>query len=171
MKVLFNRYHASLCRVAYRMVKDEDEARDIVQEVFIRLWKNRKDLQIEISLEAYLKRATVNTSLNFLQSPRKQRRQQLDTVDPASVLSPSTDAKLSFDELSRKASAAIDNLPVRTRIVFTLIRSEEMTYKEVADSLDISLKAVEKEMLKALRLLREALKDYLPAVVMILLSQ
>ncbi len=51
---------------------------------------------------------------------------------------------------------------MRTRAVFTLIRSEEMSYKEVAETLDISLKAVEKEMMKALKFLRQALKDYLP---------
>jgi RNA polymerase sigma-70 factor, ECF subfamily len=171
MKVFFNRYHAPLCMLACRMVKDADEARDIVQEVFIRLWKNRKDLQINTSLEAYLKRATVNTSLNLLQSPARQRKQQLDAIDPSSALSPAGDHALSFDELTLRASAAIDNLPPRTRTVFTLIRSEEMTYRDVAETLGISLKAVEKEMLKALKLLREALKEYLnPSVILVLLN-
>jgi RNA polymerase sigma-70 factor, ECF subfamily len=77
------------------------------------------------------------------------------------IASHSSDQGLDAAELSMKAEKAILALPERTRLVYTLIRSEEMSYKEVANTLSISTKAVEKEMMKALRILREALKEYL----------
>jgi RNA polymerase sigma factor (sigma-70 family) len=70
---IFARYHAALCQVSYRMVQDQDEAKDIVQEVFFKLWKNRKNLTIQSSLFAYLKRAVVNTSLNSLEKQKRFR--------------------------------------------------------------------------------------------------
>jgi RNA polymerase sigma-70 factor, ECF subfamily len=161
MKVIFNHNHILLCNLVFRMVKDTDQAKDIVQDVFLKLWRNRHKIEIEVSLEAYLKRAAINTALNYLESIGRWSKLELNEHDLASFALNSTDREFSFDELSQKASTAIQNLPTRTRTVFTLIRSEEMSYKEVAEALDISIKAVEKEMMKALRLLRESLKDYL----------
>ena len=80
------------------------------------------------------------------------------------------DRQHSFNELSSRVDEAINKMPLRTKAVFTLIRFEEMTYQEVSESLDISLKAVEKEMMKALKLLREALKDYLLLLIIALLA-
>lgn len=169
INTVFLKYHLILCRVSFRIVKDEDEAKDVVQEVFIKLWRNRNELTIAYSLEAYLKRAVVNTSLNHLE--RKNRLTAMDVFDSKFIQASenTADQQQSFDELSTRLDHAIDLLPVRTKAVFTLIRFDELSYKEVAESLDISMKAVEKEMMKALRLLRDALKDYLPLVMLPLL--
>jgi RNA polymerase sigma-70 factor (ECF subfamily) len=136
-----------------------------VQEVFIKLWQKRKELTIDFSLEAYLKRAVVNTSINHLD--RKQRITSLDASQAKFVQASenTVDQQQSFNELSVRIDYAIGKLPQRTQLVFKLIRFEEMSYKEVSEGLEISLKAVEKEMMKALRLLREALKDYLPLLI------
>jgi RNA polymerase sigma-70 factor (ECF subfamily) len=164
---LFNRYHASLCMLAYRVVGDKDQAKDIVQEVFIKLWRNRNNLHITISLEAYLKRAAINSSINYLNTKAVSKKQNLDKSDLDFMIANSVDDKTAFDELSLRADHAINSLPTRTKAVFTLIRWEGMSYKEVAEALNISTKAVEKEMLKALKLLREALKDYLNTVLIL----
>jgi RNA polymerase sigma-70 factor, ECF subfamily len=170
MKVIFNHNHILLCNMVLRMVRDTDQAKDIVQDVFVKLWRNRHNLEIEVSLEAYLKRAAINTALNYLERIGRWSNIELNEGDLSAFALNSTDRAFSFDELSQKASTAIQNLPIRTRTVFTLIRSEEMTYKEVAETLDISMKAVEKEMMKALKLLREALKDYLNPSILILVA-
>lgn len=171
MEILFKTYHASLCRLAYRMTKDADQAKDIAQEVFIKLWKNRRALQISTTLEGYLKRAVINTALNHLESVSRHATQPLESADLTSRAHNTVEHTVIADELSQKASQAIHDLPVRTRMVFTLIRMEEMSYSEVAEALGISPKAVEKEMMKALRLLREALKEYLgPAAILVLLN-
>lgn len=162
MQVLFECFHAELCQKAYRLLDDEDEAKDVVQEVFIKLWKNRSQLQIHTSLKAYLSRAVVNTSLNWLEKQKKFNKVALEKAAPLPADSFSQEQEQITAELTRFAERAIQHLPSRTKAVFVLIRQEEMSYKQVAETLGISLKAVEKEMMKALRLLREALKEYLP---------
>jgi len=171
MKEIFDRWHQPLCVTAFTVVKDKDAAKDVVQETLIRFWRNREQIEISISLGAYLKRAVVNTALNFLVAAQRIKKHD---IDKASLISgaPSAVAEISFEELNRKATEAIGDLPARTRTVFTLIRSNEMTYKEAAATLNISVKAVEKEMMRALKLLREALKHYLnTSVVLFLLDQ
>ena len=166
VNIIFLKYHVLLCRISLRIVNNPDDAKDVVQEVFIKLWRNRKELNLQHSLEAYLKKAVINTSLNRIES--KNRFTSLDSLDSKfnQVAENTADQQQSFEELSTRVDHAIENLPVRTKAVFTLIRFEELSYKEVSESLDISLKAVEKEMMKALKLLREALKDYLPLVIL-----
>ena len=75
---IFLRYHAMLCRVSFRIVNDREEAKDVVQDVFIKLWRNRKEINISYSLEAYLKRAVVNTSLNHV-----ERKNKFISFDPS----------------------------------------------------------------------------------------
>jgi RNA polymerase sigma-70 factor (ECF subfamily) len=168
---IFSQLHTPLCKLAFHIVKDPEQAKDIVQEVVIRLWRMRHDLAIRESLLSYLRKAVVNTALNFLEHNRRFARQLFEGDGPPQFISNPTDEQISYRELEQKANQAIENLPARTRIVFTLIRSEEMTYKEVAGSLHISTKAVEKEMMKALKLMREALKDYLHIALIIALAQ
>jgi RNA polymerase sigma-70 factor, ECF subfamily len=167
---IFLKYHAVLCRISFRVVNDVDVAKDAVQEVFIKLWRNRKELTINSSLEAYLKRAVLNTSLNYIESRKKFISLSDVAAAPHYAAENTVEQQQSSDELSLHIDKAVNNLPIRTKAVFTLIRFEEMSYKEVANSLDISLKAVEKEMMKALKLLREELKDYLPLLILPLLS-
>ncbi len=165
LKFLFDSYHVSLCVLAYRLVKDREAAKDVVQEVFVKFWKNRKATDINTSIVAYLKRAVINTSLNHIEKYQHYSKVQLDQLNkPPQVQS--SDHDQASNELSMLLEEAVSKLPVRTRAVFILIRSEEMTYKEAAASLDISTKAVEKEMMKALKLLREMLKNFLPVILM-----
>ena len=163
LKILFEEYHGPLCALAFRMVADRDIAKDIVQEVFIKLWAHRQKLAITFSLSAYLKRSVINTALNYLEKDKRSSKVGLEQIGdrPHGNFS---DQKISFDELSAQIDQAINNLPVRTRSVFILIRKEEMTYNEVSAALGISSKAVEKEMMKALKLMREMLKNYLLAI-------
>jgi RNA polymerase sigma-70 factor (ECF subfamily) len=166
IKTLFEKYHAGLCLLAYRFTKDKDISKDLVQDVFIRFWNNRQSIEVTVSLLAYLRRSVINACLNYVE--KEQRHSMVDvevlTRTPSTA---SSDGDYSEQELTRQLEEAIERLPFRTRAVFLLVRKEEMSYKEVAENLDISLKAVEKEMMKALRLLREMLKNFLPTVILI----
>jgi RNA polymerase sigma-70 factor, ECF subfamily len=164
---IFIRYHAKLCTVAFKIVRDRELAKDIAQQVFIKLWEKRERLTITSSLEGYLKRAAFNTALNsWEQQKRTQAHFPEKTLSQA--IGNDVSRQLEFRELETHVMRAIDQLPVRTRAVFTMVRSEEMSYAEVADALQISVKAVEKEMMKALRLLREQLQHYLSLGLIIL---
>lgn len=166
IKILFEKYHAALCLLAYRFTKDKDTSKDVVQDVFIRIWNNRQSIEITSSLSAYLKRSVVNACLNHIEKEKRHSILGVEVLvrEPSAATS---DRDYSEHELTMQLEKSIERLPVRTRAVFLLIRKEEMTYKEVAETLNISLKAVEKEMMKALRLLREMLKNFLPMVLLI----
>jgi RNA polymerase sigma-70 factor, ECF subfamily len=166
MEAIFRQYHASLCSVAFRIVRDKDQAKDIVQEVFIKVWRNRSAIQITTSLGFYLKRATINTALNHSEGNLRITKEPLQEVHR--VVSVRDSDPLTQQELQQAVDQALCKLPVRTRAVFTLIRSEEMSYRQVAESLNISEKAVEKEMMKALRLLRDALRPYLTSMIILI---
>jgi len=167
LKEIFVCHHTKLCTIAYRILRDQEAAKDVVQQVFLKIWEKRNTLTITTSVEAYLKRAVFNTSLNVYEQ-RKRIQHSTDVSDYIQSVGDDVSELQAYHELESRAQTAIEKLPPRTRAVFTLIRSEEMSYKEVAESLNISTKAVEKEMMKALRLLREMLQEYLPLVLIML---
>lgn len=163
---LFKLHYSSMCKMVYRMVKDEAIAEDIVQDVFFNFWKKREQLTITTSLAAYLKRSATNAGIDYLRKKRPTSDNALDINEPIyqhlAVDSSQSDENIRTEELTNHIEAALELLPPRCKEVFILNRFEEMSYKEVADTLDISVKTVENQMGKALKIMREALKDYLP---------
>ena len=157
MDVLFRRHYKSICRSVYRILKDNNLAEDIAQEVFLGLWKKRDKLKITTSVQAYLKRTAVNKSLNFI----RDQKIKFDDEEkmPVQYNNQSTSQqKLEADDLQNLINDSIDLLPEKCRLVFTLSRFEEMTYQEIANELNISIKTVENQISKALKFLRKALK-------------
>ncbi len=165
-KELFDRYHGRLYALAFQMLRDSERSKDIAQEVFIKLWNNREKISITTSLDAYLRRAVVNATLNAIES--NKRHTFMSIFNPSTVTELDHQKNTSIDdtaELQRSIDQAILKLPARTRAVFVLVRMEQLTYDEVSESLSISNKAVEKEMMKALRSLREQLRHFLTVAI------
>lgn len=158
---LFRALYAPLVRYTTGLTDgDPDEAEDLVQQAFVRLWDQRATLDVQHSLKAYLYRTVHNAALNRLRAARTrdrytdhQTRQMEDQYTPA--------ASESGSELQQRLKAALDKLPPQCRQVFELSRFEELKYREIAEHLGISIKTVETQMGKALRLLRHELVDYL----------
>jgi RNA polymerase sigma-70 factor (ECF subfamily) len=165
-KLLFDRYHGRLYALSFHMLRDSEKAKDTVQEVFIKVWNSREKIAVTSSLEAYLKRAVINATLNVIES--NKRHTFMSILNPSTVTQLDQQRNTSLDdaaELQHSIDQAILKLPARTRAVFVLVRMEQMSYDEVSESLNISNKAVEKEMMKALRLLREQLRHFLTVSV------
>lgn len=154
---LFNQLYERLCRSAYRIVQNEHTAEDIVQEVFCTLWRKKEDLQIA-SFEGYLFRSVYNSALNTL---KKEKFQALKQVEDETYEFPdqseTPERRLHFSETTIKVNRAIENLPAACRAIFVLSRFEKKSNKEIASELALSIKTVENQMTKALRLLRQAL--------------
>jgi RNA polymerase sigma-70 factor, ECF subfamily len=160
-EILFRNHFAPLTNIAYSYVRDKDTACDIVQHVFIKLWDNLDKIQITSSEKSYLHRAVINTSLNFIEK-NKRITYHDDVVGFENLISIETsenDQDEKDKELNKKIYEAIDELPPKCREVFTLSRIDGMKNQEIADSLNISLKTVEKHMGKALKYLRTRLKN------------
>jgi RNA polymerase sigma-70 factor (ECF subfamily) len=155
MERIFGKYHPSLCASAYRIVQDRDAARDVVQEVFIRLWHGRAALQITHSLKAYLHRSAVNGALHHLERTQRMARVPLQSAEELAGEG-GNGAGLEARDLQAALAAAVDALPPVCRTVFMLSRHDELSNAEIADCLGVSVKAVEKHLTKALGRLREA---------------
>lgn len=158
---LFREYYAPLCRYAARFVKDMDAAEEIVQDFFYNYWKNRESMTIRISVKSYLYRSVHNNALKYMEqlAVRKRYAETILATTTEVELS-SLSEELDARELGRIIDNALNELPDRSRQIFRMNRFDGMKYQEIADKLSISLKTVESNMGKALRVLREKLKQY-----------
>ncbi len=168
VEMLFRKYYAGLCKSLYKILRDATLAEDLVQEVFLKVWEKRETLQMDEGIQSYLYRSCYNTALNFLK--QQKHNTDIDTLEVAVPGGETAEKHLTFLETEAEVLRAIDALPPKTKMVFSLSRFEELSYKEIAERLDISVKSVEKHMGIALQRLRESLKEYLVAVFLLLLS-
>lgn len=157
--ILFKKYYPTLCAYCYRFVRVE-EIEDIVQEVMMWLWENRHTEIIKTALKPYLYRMVYNRALNHIhQNEIKFRVEQFfqeRIEDEFRRLDP-----VNLEEMTRRTNEAINRLPENYREVFVMHRLKDMSYKSIAEQLQISPKTVDYRIQQALKLLRIWLKDYL----------
>lgn len=169
IEFLFKSFYSPLCKAVYKIVRDADAAEDIVQEVFYKVWRNRETLDLSKSVKSYLYRSAVNTALNYLEKHKRTIDLEENEVIKSGLSANATEDILDGTELEQKINYAIDGLPPRCKAVFVMSRFEEMSYQEIADALNVTVKAVEKQMSKALQILREALKMYVNYMIIMIL--
>ena len=161
---LFRQQYAYVCNIINKYVADKSKVEDIAQELFSELWIKRDTIQIHTSLGAYLRRMAISRSLNYLRDTRKHDWDDLelaaDSVQDPMYQSPAAILQLEEAELRVRIDEAIGSLPEKCRIVFLLSRNDELSYAEISQQLGISVKTVENQIGKALKLLRLALQDY-----------
>ena len=156
---LFKVHFVHLCNFAYQYVKDEDSAKDITQKVFINLWESRESIDPQKALKSYLFTSVRNRCLNYIRDRKKYRSHVLD-IEIADVDIGFETEDSGISELQERIKQALDALPEKCRLVFEMSRNQDKKYKEIAEELDVSVKTVEAHMSKALKSLREQLKDY-----------
>jgi RNA polymerase sigma-70 factor (ECF subfamily) len=156
-EALFRENYAKLCRVAFRIVQDEDTAEDIVQDVFVKVWEKRSELRIATTLNGYIYQSVLNASIKRLKKDRNTAMREELFGSQLSRDANTTDELLAARELTRRTRSAVDLLPAACREVFILSRYEQMSYREIAETLEISVKTVENQMGKALKHLRKYL--------------
>jgi RNA polymerase sigma-70 factor (ECF subfamily) len=158
---IFRQQYATLVGSAVSILHDRSAAEDVVQDVMLELWRRRESLIIETTLRSYLFRATRNRSLNRIRHEQVERRAEpLLAQDP--FLNPAADRRVHEREIASAVRSAVAELPTRCREVFELSRVHGLKYAEIADVMSISIKTVEAQMGKALRLIRERLAPWLP---------
>jgi RNA polymerase sigma-70 factor (family 1) len=163
---LFHLYAKKLTQFAFAIVKSNEAAREIVDEVFIKIWKNRSSITTIQNLTVYLYTAIKNTSLNYLSARAKQN--MVESFDFFSIQlsdNNSPEKTLISSELLKKINAAIDQLPPRCKMVFKLVREDGLSYKEVGAILKISPKTVDAQMMIAVKQISEKVRmdfDYFP---------
>jgi len=158
---LFNEHYQATCRYVHRIIRDPDTAEEIVQSTFVNLWEKREMMREDISFKSYLFRSAHNTALNYIKHQKvvsNYASRQQDSIESlkANYVSHQPDF-----ELQKRIEESLESLPPQCQKVFRMSREEGLKYHEIADELGISKKTVEVHMGKALRILREGLKDYL----------
>jgi RNA polymerase sigma-70 factor (ECF subfamily) len=160
LKVLYTQHFTALSRVASNLTGETLHAKDAVQNTFIQFWNKRESLQIEVAIYPYLRRMVIHEALAM---KRKTDRRTALWHKKSNVKTFHTDVEdlLNERETQLAIRTAIDALPERCSEIFKLSRYSEMTYAEIAEALEISVKTVENQMGKALKVLRETLNEYL----------
>ena len=159
LEELFQTHYPMVCKSIHRFIKDKSLVEDLAQEVFIRLWQKRNQINVTQSFAAYIRRMAINEALGHI---RKSKRYQIEEFDTKRHEGSGNgiEEQYLYGELKSNINQAIDTLPPRCKLIFQLSRFEDMTYKEIAQKLEISIKTVENQMGKALKILREKIKTY-----------
>ena len=163
---VFMEHYKGLYSYACIMLKNEADAEEITQNVFVKLWEKRSALVIETSLKAYLYRMVHNDCLNRLKHLSVVRTFQNEKMYSMKNESDNAEDKLAAEQLNDRLRNALRELPEQCRTIFQMSRFDELKYREIADKLGISVKTVENQMGKALRLLREKLVDFLILILL-----
>ncbi len=161
---IFRKYYKALCAQANLYVHDLDQAQNLVQECFIKMWEGRRNACEIKSLSAYLSFMVRNRSIDHVRKYKKETIIE-QVRDDAALTESSDEIFLSF-EFEEKLVEALSMLPERCRLAFEYSRFEGLTYAEIAKKMDISVKGVEALMSRSLKTLRVELKEYLPVILM-----
>jgi len=155
---LFESSYSSLCNYAYAIVKDYDEAEDIVQGVFVNFWNNENKEEIEAKAKHYLVRAVKFKCIDYQRKEIVRRKHEKETLHVTDIWEEEEESENT--RLKDTLMLAISELPEKTRAVFMMSKLDGMSYKEIAEDLEISPKTVENQMGRAFRHLREKLANY-----------
>tara|TARA_R110000764_G_scaffold36_4_gene306 strand:- start:2919 stop:3515 length:597 start_codon:yes stop_codon:yes gene_type:complete len=167
---LVETYHHRLCNYAYGLIGDNDLSEDIVQNVFIKIWKKRKKLKEDVDLKNYLYKSVYNGFIDYYRRNRpvfSLEKIHIDTL----VVFVQEDSENSMERLISQVKMEIENLPPKCKQSFILSKQEGLTNIEIAEHLKISTKTVEGHITKAFTILRETLDAKMKGVFLLLFGK
>lgn len=162
---LVQAHYERLCNFAFRLLNSREAAEDVVHDVLLQIWRQREQFEFRDPL-AYLYRSVRNRAAGHHRHQAMRTRVLAALVDPDEP-APSSDsaAQLEASDLADAVARAVESLPERCRLIFTMSREQGLTYAEIAAGLDLSVKTVEAQMNRAFKLLRARVSGYLALAV------
>lgn len=159
---IFRKYYKALCAQANAYVSDLDLSQSLVQDCFVRFWEKRQQATTIENLASYFSFMVRNKCIDHLRKEHRLQSIENSNLDETDNLE--SDALLISHEFEEKLIVALSALPDRCRTAFEYSRFENLSYPEIANKMDISVKAVEALISRSLKILRKELKDYLPVL-------
>lgn len=161
----FNYYYPGLCIYAQKMGSlSKEEARDVVQDVFVKFWNDREKLDVLFSIRSYLFVSVKNKCLDLLR--KKNRNIKIQEITDQHDITDESFESFVLSELESLFNNSLNKLPERCREIFEMSRLHGLKNREIATKLNLSEKTVENQVTKALHILKEELKDYLPLLAL-----
>jgi len=159
---LFLKYHVGLLRFGKSLLaKDPERAEDVVQEVFLSVWKNRESLSIHTSFSAFLFTAVKNRIKDVYREQQWTLYDPTETAfDDALAANQEPDHLLMFKELNADINQMISLLPEKTKLVFRMNREDHLSYEQIAELLNISIHSVKTHMYRSIKFLKKSYSEY-----------
>lgn len=151
---IYNQYRSKIFVYACSLCKSPDIAEEIVQEVFIKIWQKRDQINTELNFGAYIKKITLNHVLNHLKKIAREKSLQQQLFLFIETIRNSTEDNLLEKELLKTYDEAIAQLPPQKKLIYNLSRNEDLTHDEIAKRLNISKNTVKNHMVEATRFIR-----------------
>lgn len=158
---LFKEFYRPLYSYAYGILRNADEAEDLVQKMFCKLYDKRAEIEIHTSIKSYLYRIVHNDCMNKIKQHNIRSEHNEHYAYEKDTVSNNAESAVLMNELEQQIEITMNTLPPRCREVFQLSRYRQLSYAEIAKNLNISTNTVETQIVKALKLLRTGLKEYL----------
>jgi len=157
---LYRKYSNRLFRFSFSILKTTDEAENITQDVFLKLWLNRKKVEKGSSVKYYIFTIAYNSAISIIREKVKESQfiEYVKTLQDS--IQNSVDLQIEYNELDEKLNEIINALPVRQREVYLLHRVEGLNYSEISERLHISGNTVENHMSRALKAIRVKIENY-----------
>lgn len=158
---IFSAYYKDLVIFASKYTNDYDNAEEIVQDIFVKLWEEHKSVNIKRSLKSYLLKSVQNRCIDWCRHMKIKQKHCEYILENLPLYIHDTENYILYSELHEKVQDTIRLLPHQISEVFCMNRQQGLKYQEIADRLGISIRTVEVRIGKALSLLRQYLKDYI----------
>ncbi|MCI9845768.1 RNA polymerase sigma-70 factor [Flavobacterium pectinovorum] len=156
LTILYDSFCKQLLVFSYNVLKDKELCEEMVQDVFIEIWNRRSELQIKVSLQSYLYAAVRYKIFAEFRKDKAIRVELYDDINSRlQYCTPET--RMIHEELEEQVKQIIGSLPDKCQLVFNMSRNEELTHKEIAERLGISVRTVETHITNALKMLRDSL--------------
>lgn len=166
-ETLFREYYVRLCGFANKFISSTSESEEIVQEVFLSIWKKRDHLKMNDEIRPYLFKSVQNLCFNFLEHKKviDNYYSVIEVVYKNQTEEYNDYESIFYTEFQNRSLVAINSLPEQCRKIFQMSREDGLKYSEISEKLGISVKTVETQMSRALAKLKTELKDYLAVVL------
>jgi RNA polymerase sigma-70 factor (ECF subfamily) len=166
---LYRKYWSRLYDTAYKRLKSREAVEEIIQDLFTTLWCKRETIQITHSFSTYIFASLKYRIINYIRLEIVKNKYIHSVKHTQLSYDYAVEESVSYNELNTALESTINDLPERCRLVFNLSRKENLSFKEIAAELNISINTVEKQIGKALKILRANLKDYVPTFAFLFL--